>query len=58
VLVLQKWLQKYQILDVKNRQLEQAVQLMKNKNIATGTVHLQGNNLLVRSHENLQLLKG
>lgn len=58
VLVLQKWLQKHQILDVKNRQLEQAVQLMKNKNIATGTVHLQGNNLLVRSRGNLQLLKG
>lgn len=58
VLVLQKWLQNHQILDVKSRQLEQAVQLMKNKNTATGTVQLQGNNQLIRDHKNLLLLKG
>lgn len=57
LLVLQKWLKKQQVLDIKNRQLQQAIQLMKNKNVAAGTVHLNDHQRLIRDHQWLSLVK-
>ena len=45
------------MLDIKNRQLQQAIQLMKNKNVAAGTVHLNDHQRLIRDHQWLSLVK-
>ena len=57
LLVLQKWLKQQQVLDIKNRQLQQAIQLMKNKNVAAGTIHLNDHQRLIRDHQWLSLVK-
>ncbi|WP_258088683.1 tRNA lysidine(34) synthetase TilS [Weissella fangxianensis] len=57
LLVLQQWLKNQQVLDIKDRQLQQAIQLMKNKNVATGTIHLNDHQRLIRDHQWLSLVK-
>lgn len=57
LLVLQSWLAKKMLFNVKNRQLEQAVQLMRNPNVNTGSIALGGHLYLVRSDKHLQLVE-
>ncbi|WP_439818906.1 tRNA lysidine(34) synthetase TilS [Weissella paramesenteroides] len=57
LLVLQQWLQKQELFDVKDRQLRQIIQLMRNKNVATGSVQLNDYKQLKRDHQWLRLVK-
>lgn len=57
LLVLQQWLQKQELFDVKDRQLRQIIQLMRNKNVATGSIQLNDYKQLKRDHQWLRLVK-
>jgi len=57
LLVLQSWLAKKMLFNVKDRQLEQAVQLMRNPNVNTGSIALGGHLYLERIDKQLQLVK-
>jgi len=57
LLVLQSWLAKKMMFNVKNRQLEQAVQLMRNPNVNKGSIALGGQLYLERIDKQLQLVK-
>lgn len=57
LLVLQQWLQKQEVFDVKDRQLRQTIQLMRNQNVATGSIQLNDYKQLIRDHQWLRLVK-
>lgn len=53
LLILQSWLDKQNIYVVKDRQLQQVIQLMQNQSIAQGTVDLEDGLQLVREKSHL-----
>ncbi len=53
LLILQSWLEKQHVYVVKDRQLQQVIQLMQNRSVAQGTVNLEAGLQLVREKSHL-----